>query len=115
MKSVSPCQYALKKVCSISRFWFERDLEASGDTSFSPGDFPFANFLTANLTSSHMINSLIPSTVSRVGMLSRASHVMGLSHVYMRSKCGARMEAFLASVVAKVPSGNLVRITTGFT
>ena len=62
-----------------------------------------------------MIDSFIPSTVSRVGILSRASHVMGWSRVYMRSKCGARMEAFLASVVAKVPSGNLIRTTTGFT
>ena len=115
MKSVYPCQYALKKVCSISRFWFERALKASGGTSFSPGNFPFANFLTENLTSSHLIDSFIPSTVSRVVISSRAFHVMGRSRVYMRSKCGARMEAFLASVVAKVPLGSLIRMKTGFT
>ena len=115
VSSVSPRQYALKKVCSISRFWFERALKASGGTSFSPGDFPFASFLTANLTSSVLIDSFIPSTVSRVGILSRAYHVMGRSRVYMSSKCGARMEAFLASVVAKVPLGNIICMTTGFT
>ena len=56
VKSVSPHQYAFKKVCSISRFWFERALKASVGTSFSLGDFQFANFLTANLTSSHLID-----------------------------------------------------------
>ena len=77
VKSVSLRQYALKKLWSISRFWFERALKASAGTSLIPGNFPFANFLTANLTSSHSINWLIPSTVSRGGMWSKDSHVMG--------------------------------------
>ena len=47
-------------------------------------------------------------------MLSKASHVMGWSRVYTHSKCGARTEAFPASVVAKVPSGSLIRMTTDF-
>ena len=90
-------------------------MKASGGTSFSPGDFPFAKFRTANLTLSYSIRWFMTSNVLRGLMSSRASQVMGRSAVYTHSKCGARTEEFPASIVVMVPSGKRMRMMTCLT
>ena len=49
-------------------FWFESALNASGDTSFKPGDFSFASFSIATFISSHLMEWSMSGTVSCCSM-----------------------------------------------
>ena len=58
-------------------FWFESALNASGGTSFKPGDFSFASFVIADFISSHLMEWSVSGTVSCCLMSFVTSQVTG--------------------------------------
>ena len=112
-KSTSLSQNEFRNAKSVLRFPSVSALNASGGTSFNPGDFPFANFAIDFLNSSHEMLESSSHEVVRYSMSSRTFQSMGRWFVYTFSKWGPMIEAFSASVVANLPEGNLSRITVG--
>ena len=84
--SVSSFQNALRNSRRRVKFFYERDLKASGGTSFNPGDFPFANFITAFFNSSQIISVSSYTIVIRCCMYSRTVQSTFRWLVYTRSK-----------------------------
>ena len=58
-------------------FQFESALNASGGTSFKPGDFSFAVFVIANFISFHLMEWSMSGMVSRCLMYFVTSQVTG--------------------------------------
>ena len=112
-KSTSLSQNEFRNAKSVLKFPSMSALNASGGTSFNPGDFPFANFSIALLNSSHEMLASSSHEVVRCSISSRTFQSMGRWCVYTFSKWGPMMEEFSASVVANLPEGNLSRITVG--